>query len=125
MATTKTPRPRPSRYSSVSCPDELLDTRSRKITTRLSPCRCGCKGADSWHKPTITRVVREVVAVDEVRCAPKAYGARSVPGERVVARGVARFPWSAGPVSVVAVQAIRLDGPESGLAWWQLEELRG
>jgi len=80
-----------------------------RITTRIKPCGCGCKGADSWHKPTIRRVIRNQEAVGD--------GASDWTGNRrVIRRGVAKMPW--GPEPVVAWAWVFEDGSLGSPDWW-------
>ncbi len=37
----------------------MTKTRPEKISLRSKPCRCGCKGQDSWHKKSIRRIVEK------------------------------------------------------------------
>tara|TARA_R110000868_G_scaffold227910_2_gene480867 strand:+ start:376 stop:639 length:264 start_codon:yes stop_codon:yes gene_type:complete len=36
----------------------MTATNKELILARFKPCGCGCKGADSWHKPSFRRVVQ-------------------------------------------------------------------
>ena len=56
------------------------------ITTRQTPCNCGCKGTDPWHQRSYTRVIsdRQIVNVD-------AGTVCSMP-QRIAETGTARIP---------------------------------
>lgn len=100
------PRQNLTRYE----PESLSSPGRVRILTRLHPCGCGCKGEDSWHRPNLIRVVRdvEVLPEPEVR----------TPGlSTVVARGVARFPWGEEPVVGVRYR-------DSRYVDWELAELK-
>jgi len=70
------------------------------IVYRTKPCRCGCKGSDSWHARSFIRTVREI--------RPASGKAETCNGAvDVVYEGVARFPWGAARVvrfNVVSAQ---------------------
>lgn len=60
-----------------------MATKTELIMARLTPCNCGCQGADPWHRATYRRVVDEVQAVDETH-----------------QQGTVRLPFSTCPVRV-------------------------
>jgi len=74
-----------------------------------STCTCGCYGADSWHKRHLPRKVRAVTTLDS----PVDRWFHPS-GERVVATGVARFPW--GEEEVEAVQTLWSNVPPRWIA---------
>lgn len=82
------------------------------ILTRLNPCRCGCKGADSWHKPTINRAIRDAAVVTPVLTRYSGW---------LVATGMAKMPWGMEPVEAHAMDS---DGKPGRYALWSLAELR-
>jgi len=101
-----------------------------KITNRLSPCRCGCKGGDPWHARSFKRTVRDVREV-----APGTReGTKACPSLPffVLREGVAKFPWGAERVVEVkhgwyqqvweGEEFVRLDWVDSATAttggWW-------
>lgn len=86
-----------------------------RILCRLSACRCGCNGRDSWHKPFIKRKVRNVRLADvSLADAPS--------GEVVVAYGEAKLPWGVEPVQATVYKFS--DGRLGRLADWSLVDLR-
>jgi len=93
----------------------LLEPGVEPILTRLSPCRCGCQGQDSWHKPTLKRKVREVEPVAIPDDAPKGY--------ITVAKGKVKMPW--GAEEVIAQVAKYEDGRLGIFADWRLRNYRG
>lgn len=91
-------------------------TKPVKIQCRAKACNCGCQGQDSWHKPNITRVVRDVVAKDhEVN---QEHDVKQV----VIATGTAKMPWGEEPVECVSYT---WDGIVSKRPEWRLTTLKG
>ena len=84
----------------------------QRITTRYTACGCGCKGADSWHKPTIKRCIREFRTV-----APEQTSNYLVK----VAEGIARMPWGMEPV---IGEVVRRDSGLSRHIYWTLAQTR-
>ena len=84
------------------------------ITTRYKPCGCGCKGADSWHKPTISRKVRNL-KVERAPVHLDSIQAR-------VATGEAQMPWGMEPVQ--ALVSVFPDGRTGRYADWILVDLK-
>jgi len=69
--------------------------RNEKITARVSPCRCGCKGRDPWHAATFRRVVHSVES------ATGTADVRDLGETEITARGTVTAPW--GDQSVVRI----------------------
>ena len=89
-------------------------TGPQRILTRLKPCHCGCKGEDSWHKPTIKRVIRDFARVVPTNPEPHTFVN--------VAHGFARMPW--GLEAVVGNSIVYADGSLARGINWRLAELR-
>ena len=83
-------------------------TNATKITTRGKACGCGCQGSDSWHKPTISRVIRDGMLE---LCEPTQLGLT------ILGRGVAQMPWGLERLVCVGIK-----GGVSGS--WFLEEMK-
>lgn len=79
------------------------------ITRRLSPCTCGCKGSDSWHRPNFQRKLRDE-RVESGKCEVSALS-REVAYDRVAR---VSMPWSEEPVAVVRVVV----GPRNTVLGW-------
>lgn len=61
---------------------------AQRITMRLRPCRCGCKGRDPLHARTLRRTVRDIckvygLAADKAGFTIEAAGTITVGGETV------------------------------------------
>lgn len=107
---------------------DLADTktlRKQRVDARLSPCSCGCRGRDYWHRTRYTRTVRAVEACEPrtrdsegAIAIQKEYGMQVV---YIVATGTARFPWANQPEPVVALRRQRSDGTWSPFVDWQLD----
>lgn len=77
-------------------------TRTEDITTRLTSCRCGCKGQDPWHKASYKRVVRNRCHVSEDRTTAAGHL------YRILVRGQVQLPGK-GLVSVYFEQRFSAD----------------
>jgi hypothetical protein len=64
-----------------------------KITNRMKPCTCGCRGSDSQHRASFDRVVADVVAESGITDTALRRG------HAYAKTGTARLPW--GVVRVV------------------------
>ena len=83
------------------------------ILTRLAPCRCGCGGSDSWHKPTIKRAIRDAEVVTPVLA--------GIHLGWLVATGTAKMPWGMEPVEAHASDN---NGKPGRYALWSLARLQ-
>jgi len=46
--------------------DLYFGPKVQKITQRLGPCTCGCKGRDPWHVRELPRRIRDIRRLDSV-----------------------------------------------------------
>jgi hypothetical protein len=79
-----------------------LPTKSQKITMRLRPCGCGCKGSDSWHAATFTRTVRDVEILERPILK---WGDPDTVACHAVAKGTIKTPWGEEEVHLWAIYA--------------------
>jgi len=50
------------------------NTNRVRITQRVDPCTCGCKGRDSWHAATLLRTVRYMTTGLDMRVVTHTFG---------------------------------------------------
>lgn len=82
-------------------------TGPQSIRQRGEPCRCGCRGTDSWHALHLARVVRDIVFSTD----PQPVGEYAP-----IATGTYRHP--SGEVRECVLFAFRLsDGRENVCGW--------
>jgi len=84
-----------------------MNTNRVKITQRMNPCMCGCRGTDPQHAATVKRVIRDYAAFDLVL----SLKTRSA----VVARGTYAHPEG---VRVCYLVKIVIDGELRGQGHW-------
>lgn len=96
----------------------MATTDAVKITNRINQCNCGCKGTDSQHAVSFTRVVRDVDYLKDV----EEHDTRAFGRSKVIATGWAKFPFSHDGWSVGFVVDQLDDGRWYSLGWCVLSE---
>lgn len=96
---------------------EGVETMSKlaKIINRVNPCRCGCRGGDSWHARTFKRVVKGI----EILEVPRRVTTRAFGDSLALRVGVARFPFGERVVVEAAVEWLDRDALERGEIVWK------
>ena len=77
---------------------ERYTSRPQRVTMRVTSCRCGCKGSDSWHARTMLRSVRDVQQLETPVVRRQHDGMRAI----TVATATIQTPWGMEAVSLHA-----------------------
>lgn len=111
--TTKIPAPTLAATLPAGCTDGR-----KTVIMRVEPCRCGCKGADPWHRSTFKRVIRDAQLLDRP---VYRWGIDGVASVYTVATGTIRCPWGDQQVRLEAT--VRPGGATSLDYFWKRADL--